>query len=617
MYSMGTDSLLDYMVYQFKYDSAQGRFDGDVSTDGKNLIINGQKIIVNQERSPKDIPWGKQGVVFVAECTGIFKELDTAKQHLEGGAKKVIISAPSKTAPMYCMKVNTDSYESKETMISNASCTTNCLAPITKVLNDCFGIENGLMTTVHAATATQVTVDGPHKKNWRLGRGAYNNIIPSSTGAAIAIGSILPELQPLMPSSAPPSLPQQQLKAFPSSPFDVRTSAAEFSMCLRCIQSAYNNPRGLFKVLRDVATKLKLSAPKYRLLDPANPAVQRKGLQRHGLTDKSGPDAVLEFFRLLGFVTDIESGVMKCPRSQPPLSVIDAATTVCARYIEKCNGKLNGMRFRVRNSGNKQPMNSGKPLTVNKRPKDDTSDDEARDEANEAMAVSKSQPQPQRGRANESLVMRDGRHKDDDQAETVGRVDPERFDEILVNAEKMQEVQMEGIINEMETHGNEKEEEKEETCDNASLPRPPLTFSLKCPAKVPARAKNGKGATLQEFESSASDIARSNPRHRTGRCVFSSLEFVAKKLLKDDVRYQTLDTMNPYVQRLLLGFESFESFESVLGFLKLLGFESDVTGAKLICEDKPSRQVVYNAYKALKTYCSSLSPCVVCVPRDD
>jgi len=532
----------DYMVYQFKYDSAQGRFDGDVSTDGKNLIINGQKIIVNQERSPKDIPWGKQGVVFVAECTGIFKELDTAKQHLEGIFKEL-------------------------------------------------------------DTAKQ-----------HLGRGAYNNIIPSSTGAAIAIGSILPELQPSMPSSAPPSLPQQQLKAFPSSPFDVRTSAAEFSMCLRCIQSAYNNPRGLFKVLRDVATKLKLSAPKYRLLDPANPAVQRKVLQRHGLTDKSGPDAVLEFLRLLGFVTDIESGVMKCPRSQPPLSVIDAATTVCARYIEKCKGKLNGMRFRVRNSGNKQPMNSGKPLTVNKRPKDDTSDDEARDEANEAMAVSKSQPQPQRGRANESLVMRDGRHKDDDQAETVGRVDPERFDEMLVNAEKVQEVQMEGIINEIETGGNEKEEEKEETCDNASLPRPPLTFSLKCPAKVPARAKNGKGATLQEFESSASDIARSNPRHRTGRCVFSSLDFVAKKLLKDDVRYQTLDTMNPYVQRLLLGFES---FESVLGFLKLLGFESDVTGAKLICEDKPSRQVVYNAYKALKTYCSSLSPCVVCVPCDD
>ncbi len=184
----------DYMVYQFKYDSAQGRFDGQVETDGKNLIINGHKIVVNSQRDPKDIPWAEQGAVFVAECTGVFKELDTAKAHLEGGAKKVVISAPSKTAPMFCMNVNTDKYESKEQIISNASCTTNCLAPITKVLHDCFGVESGLMTTVHAATATQVTVDGPHKKNWRLGRGAYNNIIPSSTGAAIAIGSILPEL---------------------------------------------------------------------------------------------------------------------------------------------------------------------------------------------------------------------------------------------------------------------------------------------------------------------------------------------------------------------------------------------------------------------------------------
>merc|ERR1719283_10278 len=184
----------DYMVYQFKYDSAQGRFDGQVETDGKNLVINGQKIVVNQERDPKNIPWAKQGVVFVAECTGIFKELDTANAHLEGGAKKVLISAPSKTAPMYCMNVNTDAYESKQQIISNASCTTNCLAPVTKVLNDSFGVENGLMTTVHAVTATQVTVDGPHKKNWRLGRGAYNNIIPSSTGAAIAIGSVIKSL---------------------------------------------------------------------------------------------------------------------------------------------------------------------------------------------------------------------------------------------------------------------------------------------------------------------------------------------------------------------------------------------------------------------------------------
>lgn len=184
----------DYMVYQFKYDSAQSRYDGKVETDGANLIVDGKSIAINGEKDPAAIPWGKQGAVFVAECTGIFREKETASAHLKGGAKKVIISAPSKTAPMYVMNVNTDKYESKEEVISNASCTTNCLAPVIKVLNDAFGVEHGLMTTVHAVTATQVTVDGPHRKDWRLGRGAFSNIIPSSTGAAIAIGSILPEL---------------------------------------------------------------------------------------------------------------------------------------------------------------------------------------------------------------------------------------------------------------------------------------------------------------------------------------------------------------------------------------------------------------------------------------
>jgi len=186
----------DYMVYQFTYDSAQGRFNGKVETDGTHLIVNGQRIEINQEKDPSAIPWSKQGALVVAECTGIFREKDKAALHLKGGAKKVVISAPSKTAPMYVMAVNTDSYEeSKEKdIISNASCTTNCLAPVTKVLHDAFGIKHGLMTTVHAATATQVTVDGPHRKDWKLGRGAYNNIIPSSTGAAIAIGSIIESL---------------------------------------------------------------------------------------------------------------------------------------------------------------------------------------------------------------------------------------------------------------------------------------------------------------------------------------------------------------------------------------------------------------------------------------
>jgi len=186
----------DYMVYQFKYDSAQGTFRGKVETDGKHLIVDGHKIIINQQKDPADIPWSAQGAVFVAECTGIFRETDKARAHLKGGAKKVVISAPSKTAPMYVMACNSDTYEeSKEKeIISNASCTTNCLAPITKVLHDNFGIKHGLMTTVHAVTATQVTVDGPHRKDWKLGRGSYNNIIPSSTGAAIAIGSVIPSL---------------------------------------------------------------------------------------------------------------------------------------------------------------------------------------------------------------------------------------------------------------------------------------------------------------------------------------------------------------------------------------------------------------------------------------
>jgi len=190
----------DYMVYQLKYDSAQGRYDGKIerSEDGKFLIVDGQKIAINQERDPKAIPWAKQGAVYVAECTGIFKEKDTANAHLEGGAKKVIISAPSKTAPMFCMGVNTDELDVKEEIISNASCTTNCLAPVAKILNDEYGIEAGLMTTIHAVTATQNTVDGPHKKSWRNGRAGFSNIIPASTGAAKAIGKVIPSLNGIL-----------------------------------------------------------------------------------------------------------------------------------------------------------------------------------------------------------------------------------------------------------------------------------------------------------------------------------------------------------------------------------------------------------------------------------
>eukprot|EP01083_Nonionella_stella_P116150 344953_1 len=184
----------DYMVYQFKYDSAQGRYPGKVETDGRDLIIDGKRIRINQQRDPSKIPWAAQGAVYVAECTGIFSETDKASAHLHGGAKRIIISAPSKTAPMFVMNVNTDSLNLGDKIISNASCTTNCLAPIVKVLDDNFGIEQGFMTTTHAVTATQNTVDGPHRKDWRSGRGAFNNIIPASTGAAKAIGSVITKL---------------------------------------------------------------------------------------------------------------------------------------------------------------------------------------------------------------------------------------------------------------------------------------------------------------------------------------------------------------------------------------------------------------------------------------
>jgi glyceraldehyde 3-phosphate dehydrogenase len=188
------------MAYQFKYDTTHGRFAGDVTHDEKSLIIDGNAITVYNQRDPKDIPWGDNGVVWVAECTGIFKSADKAGLHLSGSspAQKVCISAPTKEdVPMLVMGVNHKDYDSKMTIISNASCTTNCLAPLTKVINDKFGIVEGLMTTVHAMTSNQLTVDGPAKggKNWRAGRAAANNIIPSSTGAAKAVGVVLPEMK--------------------------------------------------------------------------------------------------------------------------------------------------------------------------------------------------------------------------------------------------------------------------------------------------------------------------------------------------------------------------------------------------------------------------------------
>jgi len=185
---------LEYMVYMFKYDSTHGQFKGSVTTDGKKLIVNGKPISVHNCRDPKDIPWGADGAEYVVESTGCFTTIDKANAHLHGGAKKVIISAPSADAPMFVMGVNEDKYDPSLPIISNASCTTNCLAPLAKVINDNFTIVEGLMTTVHAYTATQKTVDGPSNKDWRGGRTAANNIIPSGTGAAKAVGKVIPAL---------------------------------------------------------------------------------------------------------------------------------------------------------------------------------------------------------------------------------------------------------------------------------------------------------------------------------------------------------------------------------------------------------------------------------------
>jgi len=185
----------DYLAYMLKYDTVHGRFDGEISSKEGCLCVNGKEIPVFAEREPKNIPWGKIGAEYVIECTGIFLTKETAQAHIDAGAKKVIMSAPSKDdTPMFVMGVNHDKYDSSMNFVSNASCTTNCLAPIAKVLNDSFGIESGLMTTVHSITATQKTVDGPSVKDWRGGRAASGNIIPSSTGAAKAVGKVIPEL---------------------------------------------------------------------------------------------------------------------------------------------------------------------------------------------------------------------------------------------------------------------------------------------------------------------------------------------------------------------------------------------------------------------------------------
>ncbi|SAM06891.1 hypothetical protein [Absidia glauca] len=185
---------LEYMVYMFKYDSTHGQFKGTVEAKDGKLVVNGKPITVHTERDPSQIPWGKDGATHVVESTGVFTTIEKAKAHITGGAKKVIISAPSADAPMFVCGVNLEAYKPEYDIISNASCTTNCLAPLVKVVDDNFGVVEGLMTTVHATTATQKTVDGPSGKDWRAGRGAGANIIPASTGAAKAVGKVLPHL---------------------------------------------------------------------------------------------------------------------------------------------------------------------------------------------------------------------------------------------------------------------------------------------------------------------------------------------------------------------------------------------------------------------------------------
>ena len=184
----------DYMAYMVKYDSMHGRFKGEIKSEEVKLIVNGKTVNVYNEMDPNNIPWGENGVEYVLECSGVFTTTEKAQAHLNAGAKKVVISAPSKDAPMFVMGVNEDKYDPSMNIVSNASCTTNCLAPLAKVINDNFGIKEGLMTTVHSITATQKTVDGASKKDWRGGRAAGGNIIPSSTGAAKAVGKVIPEL---------------------------------------------------------------------------------------------------------------------------------------------------------------------------------------------------------------------------------------------------------------------------------------------------------------------------------------------------------------------------------------------------------------------------------------
>lgn len=193
---------VDHLAYLLEYDSVHGRFDGKIEVKDGHLVVDGKTIRVTAERDPRNLKWDEVGVDVVADCTGIFTTMESAHYHIEAGAKKVVISAPSKDAPMFVMGVNHKDVKASDKIVSNASCTTNCLAPMAKILDDNFGLEEGLMTTVHATTASQLTVDGPTKKDFRAGRSALLNVIPASTGAAIAVGKVIPKLDGILTGMA-------------------------------------------------------------------------------------------------------------------------------------------------------------------------------------------------------------------------------------------------------------------------------------------------------------------------------------------------------------------------------------------------------------------------------
>ncbi|HBY69745.1 MAG: type I glyceraldehyde-3-phosphate dehydrogenase [Flavobacteriaceae bacterium] len=186
---------IDHLAYLLEFDSVHGRFPGTVSVENNSLVVNGKQIRVTSEKNPENLKWNEVGAEMVIDCTGVFKEKDKAETHLKGGAKKVVISAPSKSVPMFVMGVNHTDVKPEDTIVSNASCTTNCLAPMAKLINDKLGIVEGLMTTVHSVTASQFTVDQPSKKNYRVGRNALRNIIPTTTGAAVAVTKVIPDLE--------------------------------------------------------------------------------------------------------------------------------------------------------------------------------------------------------------------------------------------------------------------------------------------------------------------------------------------------------------------------------------------------------------------------------------